>query len=109
MSYFNSLDTLARSRYKDKTSLKGNKDPYAIPAQQWSDDVSTWADVDLDSIVAYLVISTSFHTFKELKAIKSCESYKFFVDNWIKDVRVCLIDGLCVHKAKVSYLLVCSS
>ena len=93
MSYFNSLDETAKIRYRDKISLIGNKDPYDIQYQQWSDDVSTWADVDFESIVAYLVISTSSHTFKELSAFKACKSYKYFLDNWIKDLKVCSING----------------
>ena len=110
-NYFDSLDASARARYLDKISLIENKDPYTLTPLNWNEDISMWADVEHGDIVNFLVYSTSFNNDKEFKSYKALDSYNFFLENWITEVKGTQINRLCVHKAKVSYscLLMLSS
>ena len=47
-----------------------------------------WPDIQYPDIYNYFVATPSGHTKEELKAYKSLEGYKYFVDGWISDILV---------------------
>ncbi len=62
----------------------GISDPYltmeeALEGLEWQD----WPEVEYPYIYNYLINTFSFYTEKEIKAYKSLEGYRQFVDGWV--------------------------
>lgn len=106
--YVDTLEQAVRTRYLEKVNLVG-RDPYEIPASDWSYDVSLLPDVTYPDIVNYLVFQQSAYTVQQLKAYKSLEAYNYFVSGWVKEVRQRVDNGLCLVSGRVchSVLLLC--
>ncbi|KAL3831391.1 hypothetical protein ACJMK2_023143 [Sinanodonta woodiana] len=100
-TYRDTLDITSKQRYDDKIGLIEKQDPYTLEKHRWTQDVDKWASVTYPDIVNYLLFSTSAYTMDELKSYKGLEAYNQFVSDWVRDVKVCEISGLCVHTAKV--------
>ena len=72
MSYKESLDSVARSRYEKKLDLIGlGTCPYELGPELWTDDVTLWPPVEFPDIVFYLLQSPGVYTREKLKAYKS--------------------------------------
>ena len=55
-TYFDDLDSIAKSRYLSKLSLIGlNECPYKLPAGVWKNDPSKWPMVEYGDIHNYLI------------------------------------------------------
>ncbi|KAL3854059.1 hypothetical protein ACJMK2_013340 [Sinanodonta woodiana] len=102
-TYRDTLDITSKQRYDDKIGLIEKQDPYTLEKHRWTQDVDKWASVTYPDIVNYLLFSTSAYTMDELKSYKGLEAYNQFVSDWVRDVKVCEISGLCVHTAKVMH------
>ena len=64
-------------------------DPYAKKNQApWSTESTTWPEVEYPDVYNYLVSTPSPYTKQEMKAYKSLEGYKYFVDGWVAKVLV---------------------
>ena len=96
-SYFNDLQQKAKERYRQKLDMlvPAMSDPYATMPRcsaasndQWSTSSTLWPKVEYPDIYNYLVNTPSPHTKDELKAYKSMEDYKYFVDGWVSKVLV---------------------
>ena len=95
-NYYYSLEESAKSRYRDKLALLGGiADPYLTEHLEGeSVDWQNWPEVQYPDIFNYLITTTSPYTMQELKAYKSLEGYKEFVDGWVSDVKVSAIPSV---------------
>ena len=75
---------MPKVRYNEKLAMLGGmEDPYATIASASSEasvDWQHWPDIQYPDIYNYFVATPSGHTKEELKAYKSLEGYKYFVD-----------------------------
>ena len=105
-AYYYDLDVQAKSRYRDKLAKVGiMTDPY-LPSTASSIDWQDWPDVQYPDVYNYLVETPSLYTRQQLKAYKSLEAYKQFVDGWVGNVtvrRVPCAQHTCVVNARVRH------
>ena len=66
--YVNNLPLDAKVRYQKKISLLENIDSYQI--DEWTEDKYCLAEVQHEDIVNFLLFSTSYYIFEEMKAFK---------------------------------------
>ena len=75
--------------------LGGVQNPYiTINTIQSTDqclDWLSWPNVEYPDIFNYFVTSVSTYTKQQLKAYKSLEGYRYFVDGWIQEGFVWLV------------------
>ena len=93
LSYYYSLEESSKSRYKEKLALLGGiTDPY-ITMDQDTESLhwQNWPEVTYPDIFNYLITTPSPYTMQELRAYKSLEGYKQFVDGWIFNIKVSAI------------------
>ena len=84
MSYKESLDGVARSRYQKKLELIGlGTCPYELEQVSWTDDVTLWPPVEFPDIVFYLLQTPGVYTREKLKAYKSLGAYNYFVSGLV--------------------------
>ena len=88
--YFQQLKGAAKKRYAEKLDMLGTlSDPYAdVNTNPWSLDSASWPEVEYLDMYNYLISTPSPYTKKEMKAYKSLEGYKYFVDGWVGNVLV---------------------
>ena len=88
--YYQQLTETARKRYDEKLDMIGVLcDPYAKKNQApWSTESTTWPEVEYPDVYNYLVSTPSPYTKQEMKAYKSLEGYKYYVDGWVAKVLV---------------------
>ena len=106
---FFTLDVKCKARYQEKVSYIDNEDPYLLKKEDFSDNVSLLPDLrcatreycavttcfqslsfllySYPDIVLYLLNTTSFVTLEEVKNYKSLQSYRYFVSDWVLEVR----------------------
>jgi len=92
-SYVESLDETAKTRYREKLAMLGGvQDPYKTI--QSTDQCLNWLwpNVKYPDIFNYFVTSVSTYTKQQLKAYESLKGYRYFVDGWIQEVFVWLVD-----------------
>ena len=99
--YRETLDPIAKERYRQKMELMGNIDPYEV-SSGWLSDMDTLSDVTYPDIVNYLVNGVSYKTFDQMKAFKSLEAYNQFVCGWVSEIRHQSVQDKCLMIAKVS-------
>ena len=91
--YYYRLEEAAKIRYKEKLAILGGiNDLYLtmennLDCLEWQD----WPEVQYPDIYNYLITTPSPHTKEEMKAYKSLEGYRQFVDGWVSNVKVCTI------------------
>ena len=88
--YYQQLPESARKRYAEKLDMIGfSCDPYAKhSSHQWSKASTKWPEIEYPDVYNYLVNTPSPYTKEEMKAYKSLEGYKYFVDGWVEKVLV---------------------
>ena len=71
--YQSTLDYETKKFYKEKLSLEGEQipDPYALPDEDWTDDVTKWPTVLYGDVYNYLIESKGRYTQQSLRAFKS--------------------------------------
>lgn len=100
--YFNSLNTQAKERYRDKIKVINDKDPYALPLDEFSSKLEDFPEVNYMDLVNYLVYGISAYTFQEFKSYKSLKAYNLFQCGWVFDVYVKKECGMHLVIGKVS-------
>lgn len=109
-NYASKLPAEAKERYLEKISVIQNIDPFLLQLRKRPQELLQAAKqthhppVDGTDLVCYLVLQTSYVTFKQLKAHKSMEAHKQFVEGWIKSVESWSISNKIVVTGRVSYL-----
>ena len=106
-SYYYALEESAKSRYREKLALLGGiEDPYLTKdldrgekGLEWQD----WPAVEYPDIFNYLIATPSPYTMQELKAYKSLEGYRQFIDGWVSDIRVTAYNDKFLVTAKVKH------
>ena len=88
--YYQQLPESARKRYAEKLDMIGfSCDPYVKhSSHQWSKASTKWPEIEYPDVYNYLVNTPSPYTKEEMKAYKSLEGYKYFVDGWVEKVLV---------------------
>lgn len=109
--YYLTLDETSQGRYSEKLSMLGGIDDLYITLDnaavreqglEWQD----WPNLLYPDIYNYLMEAPSVYTKKEIKAYKSLEGYKYFVDGWVSDIIVLSVlpsPNLCLVSCKVKH------
>lgn len=100
-SYFEGLNTEAKTRYKQKISCIGGLDPF-LAGTVVGESTNDVIPVDACDLVSYLVLQTSFITSEQFKARKGLQAYNQFVCGWVKDVHVQVISEKYLVTGRVS-------
>ena len=81
------LNYEAKKRYKEKLTLKSERipDPYAVPQEEWVDDVTKWPTVLYGDVYNYIE-SKGRYTQQSLRAFKSLEAFDYFVSGHVRTV-----------------------
>ena len=94
-SYYYGLEESGKSRYRDKLAILGGiADPYlSMELDQENVDWQDWPEVEYPDIFNYLINTPSPYTMKELKAYKSLEGYRQFIDGWVSNINVSILSS----------------
>uniref|UniRef100_A0A1X7SHI9 SWIM-type domain-containing protein n=1 Tax=Amphimedon queenslandica TaxID=400682 RepID=A0A1X7SHI9_AMPQE len=78
-------------------------DPYKVPMEMWSDDISLWPDLEFGQLYMYLVSTTGEFTKEMLKNYKSLDAYNYYASGWVQTIYFHDMEqGInCVLKGKV--------
>ena len=109
------LEEVPKVRYNETLAMLGGmEDPYATIASASSEasiDWQHWPDIQYPDIYNYFIATPSGHTKQELKAYKSLEGYKYFIDGWVSYILVLpmpscpsayLVSGRMKHSQRLS-------
>ena len=77
-----------KKRYREKLALIDGDDPYAIPREEWTDNVDFWPAITYMHIGLYLLFTPSPYTREDLQNYKSLDSYARFLAGWVREVLV---------------------
>ena len=86
--YANLTSDSAKARYEQKLQLIDGIDPYELPKDAWSDDLDLWPSVTHVHACMYLILTPSPYSEKDMLNYKSVDSYRNFVDGWVRMVMV---------------------
>ena len=78
----------AKARYREKLQLIDGIDPYEITKDGWSDDLDLWPAVTHVHACMYLILTPSPYSEKDMLNYKSIDSYRHFVQGWVRMVMV---------------------
>ena len=78
-NYYTGLETKTKLRYKEKTDLISNCDPYTIKKDEMMTGMENFPSISYPDIVNYFLFVPSPLTKKELKSYKGLETYNQFV------------------------------
>ena len=84
--YYQELKESDKLRHREKLTLLGDiQDPYVAISTAASNccsgvDWQQWPDVEYPDIFNYLIATPSPYTQQQLRAYKSLEAYKYFID-----------------------------
>lgn len=113
--YYLTLEEEPQKRYKEKLAMLGGiQDPYFTLNNASSGsglDWQSWPSVEYPDIYNYFIAMPSLYTKQDLKAYKSLEGYRYFIDGWVNEIRVlsipsrinaCLVSGKVKHSQRLS-------
>lgn len=106
LCYRDSLDPAARAKYVEKIAVIDGKDPYDFSKWDWSLKIKDLPELFYPHVYEYLVDKQKSHTHEDMRSYKSSDSYKFFKNGWVKDLRSMKLDdghGRCLISGKVRY------
>ncbi len=109
--YYLTLDETSQNRYSEKLYVLGGiDDPYITlddaAAREQGLEWHNWSTVLYPDIYNYFMETPSVYTKKEIRAYKSLEGYKYFVDGWVSDIIVLSLlprPNLCSVSCKVKH------
>ncbi|KAJ8910557.1 hypothetical protein NQ315_008942 [Exocentrus adspersus] len=90
-------------RYKMKTKLINDVDPYTLKDGELSLIVDDLPKIEFVDIMAYLVFTHSFYTKEQIKAYKSLQSYKYFESGFVIKLCTKIINDFVVLLGKVKH------
>ena len=93
-----------KKRYLDKINLVSGVDPYEIPMNAWADDVDLWPSITHVHACMYLILTPSPYSANDMLNYKSLESYKNFVQGWVRQVLVKAVENKRIVIGKVLYI-----
>ena len=83
----NKLKSDVLLRYSDKIAAINHFDPYTIPKEVFSTDLSVLPNVTVVDIIYYFILTRSFYTGQQMKAYKSLEAYQFVTAGFVTFVK----------------------
>ena len=109
--YYLTLDKIPQARYREKLAMLGDiEDPYFTLDTRCSSEQGiewqNWPNVLYPDIYNYFIETPSEYTKQELKAYKSLDGYKYFVDGWVSDILVLPLSSrpnVCLTSCKVKH------
>ena len=99
--YKSSLDDASRARYDQKISMTNHVDPYRIENGEFTFDKDKWPSVSEGDILLYLLVTTSHYILVEFRSYKNLEYYNQFINVWVQDSKVTIINNLHLFMGKV--------
>jgi len=95
--YYEEMDKDAKPRYEEKIRMIGLVDPYyhlegntnyfsssRFSTVEWYE----WPEVTYADVFNYLINTTSYCTFEQLRAYRSMEAFNFLVNGWVTNIVV---------------------
>ena len=79
----------------------GTTDPRNFPDDAWSKDVTTWPEVDLGKIFAF-VLSTKEHGMEFVGEYKTHKAYSYCMSGFVDTIYCSKVNSTCVMKSKVT-------
>ena len=79
-------------------------DPYALAKEEWYDNVDLWPAVTQVHTCIYLLLTPSPYSQNDLLNYKSIDSYRNFVEGWVRQVLVKAVGEKRIVIGKVSKL-----
>ena len=79
------LEGTAKARYLEKCEILGLGDPYLLPQGMFiklTDETVILPPVEFGDVYIYLIEKASAYSKQALKAYKSLEAYRNFIDGW---------------------------
>lgn len=102
-NYRDSLSQEDKATYDLKLGLLRGVDPYAIPTDQYSQDIDQWPDITYPDLVNYFVFSPNpTYRMEEMRAYKGLEAHNQFTSGWVRDVAVAYSHDIAFVTGKVS-------
>ena len=74
-----------QKRYTEKTTKLGY-DPYNLEGKFFQSDIDSMPTLTYYDLMNYLIYGTSSYTGDQKRNYKSMDSYKLFIDGWVRDV-----------------------
>ena len=100
-NYRSSLDDTNRALYDQKIGMINHVDPYRIENGEFTSDKDKWPSVSEGDILLYLLVTTSHYILVEFRSYKNFEYYNQFINVWVQDSKVTIINNLHLFMGKV--------
>ena len=95
-------DQESKKRYTEKLQFVDKIDPYEISKEEWDDNIDLWPAVTHVHACMYLLLTPSPYSQNDLLNYKSLDSYKNFVEGWVRQVLVKAVQNNRIVIGKVS-------
>ena len=100
-SYRCSLDDTSKAQYDQKIGRIIHVDPYRIENGEFTSDKDKWPSLPERDVLLFLLVTTSHYTLEEFRSYKGLESYNQFINGWVQDSKVTIINNLHLYMGKV--------
>ena len=100
-SYRCSLDDTSKAQYDQKIGMINHVDPYRIENGEFTSDKDKWPSLPERDVLLFLLVTTSHYTLEEFRSYKGLESYNQFINGWVQDSKVTIINNLHLYMGKV--------
>lgn len=94
-------DAESKQHYIDRIQVIG-WDPYELPRREWKDDVDLRPAITYVHICMYLTLNPSLYTKDDMLSYRSLDSFKSFLDEWVREVLLREKNHISVVIGKVS-------
>ena len=69
-------------------TLNDGDNLYAIPREEWTDNVEFWPAITYIHVGLYPLFTPSLYTREDLQNYKSLDSYGHFLAGWVREVLI---------------------
>ena len=101
--YRSNLDDTSRTWYDQKIGMINHDDPYMIENGKFTCGKDKWPSLCGRDILLYLLVTTTHYTLEEFRSYKGLESYNQFINGWVQDSKVTIINNLHLYMGKVCW------